>query len=105
MRPIIKEEELMRMDSLADDDDWAHSDEIDYNKKLAFSDDENESNGKDSVPVKQDKKLQHHQQQQRDDQRRQEEESRNGKCLFYIVFFLTKVVCPMSTILCAKHTT
>ncbi|CAO1439362.1 unnamed protein product [Diamesa serratosioi] len=40
-RPIIKEEELDRIDSLAKDDGWAKHDEIDYNKKLQFSDDEN----------------------------------------------------------------
>lgn len=40
-RPIIKEEELERIDSLAKDDGWAKHDEIDYNQKLQFSDDEN----------------------------------------------------------------
>ncbi|KAG5672912.1 hypothetical protein PVAND_003000 [Polypedilum vanderplanki] len=39
-RPIIKEEELERIDSLARDDAWSKHDEIDYNKKLQFSDDE-----------------------------------------------------------------
>lgn len=39
-RPIIKEEELERIDSLARDDGWSKHDEIDYNKKLQFSDDE-----------------------------------------------------------------
>lgn len=39
-RPIIKEEELDRIDSLARDDAWGKHDEIDYNKKLQFSDDE-----------------------------------------------------------------
>jgi hypothetical protein len=41
-RPIIKEEELDRIDSLARDDAWSKHDEIDYNKKLQFSDDEAE---------------------------------------------------------------
>jgi hypothetical protein len=41
-RPIIKEEELERIDSLARDDGWSKHDEIDYNKKLQFSDDEAE---------------------------------------------------------------
>lgn len=76
-RPIINEEELMRMDSLTDDDGWGLSDEIDYNKKIVFSDDELENNGKDNATPKQDKKQQ--QQQQRDEQRRQDEENRNGK--------------------------
>ena len=40
-RPIIKEEELERIDSLAKDDGWAKHDEIDYNQKLQFSDDDN----------------------------------------------------------------
>lgn len=40
-RPIIKDEELDRIDSLArDDGGWSKNDEIDYNKKLQFSDDE-----------------------------------------------------------------
>lgn len=39
-RPIIKEEELDRIDSLARDDGWSKHDEIDYNKKLQYSDDE-----------------------------------------------------------------
>ena len=39
-RPIIREEELDRIDSLARDDAWSRHDEMDYNKKLQFSDDE-----------------------------------------------------------------
>ncbi|XP_025837147.1 uncharacterized protein LOC108738623 isoform X2 [Agrilus planipennis] len=39
-RPIIKEEDLTRMDDLARDVGWASYDDIDYNQKLAFSDDE-----------------------------------------------------------------
>lgn len=39
-RPIIKEEELERIDSLAKDDGWSKHDVIDYNKKIQFSDDE-----------------------------------------------------------------
>lgn len=39
-RPIIKEEELERIDSLARDEGWSKHDEIDYNKKIQFSDDE-----------------------------------------------------------------
>ncbi|KAL3278373.1 hypothetical protein HHI36_013702 [Cryptolaemus montrouzieri] len=37
---IIKEEELHRMDEIERDMGWAYSDDIDYNKKLSFSDDE-----------------------------------------------------------------
>lgn len=39
-RPIIKEEELERIDSLARDEGWSKHDEIDYNKKIQYSDDE-----------------------------------------------------------------
>lgn len=39
-RPIIKEEELNRMDDMTRDVGWASHDDIDYNQKLAFSDDE-----------------------------------------------------------------
>ncbi|CAH1975680.1 unnamed protein product [Acanthoscelides obtectus] len=42
-RPIIKEEELSRMDEIGRDMGWAESGEIDYNQKLAFSDDEADS--------------------------------------------------------------
>ncbi|KAK9737368.1 BAT2 N-terminus [Popillia japonica] len=39
-RPIIKEEDLNRMDDMTKDMGWAAQDEIDYNQKLEFSDDE-----------------------------------------------------------------
>lgn len=51
-RPIIKEEELERIDSLAHDDGWSKHDEIDYNKKIQYSDDE-----ADDIKPKDDKKL------------------------------------------------
>lgn len=41
-RPIIKEEDLTRMDDISRDAGWAAHDDIDYNQKLAFSDDEPE---------------------------------------------------------------
>ncbi|XP_050303901.1 protein PRRC2C isoform X2 [Anthonomus grandis grandis] len=39
-RPIIREEELSKLDNFGHDMGWATSDDIDYNQKLAFSDDE-----------------------------------------------------------------
>lgn len=42
-RPIIKEEDLTRMDDISRDAGWAAHDDIDYNQKLAFSDDEGEA--------------------------------------------------------------
>lgn len=39
-RPIIKEEDLNRMDDIARDAGWAGQDDIDYNQELTFSDDE-----------------------------------------------------------------
>lgn len=42
-RPIIKEEDLTRMDDISRDAGWAAHDDIDYNQKLAFSDDEADS--------------------------------------------------------------
>lgn len=51
-RPIIKEEELERIDSLARDEGWSKHDEIDYNKKIQYSDDE-----PDDVKPKDDKKM------------------------------------------------
>lgn len=39
-RPIIREEELSKLDEFGHDMGWATSDDVDYNQKLAFSDDE-----------------------------------------------------------------
>ncbi|XP_051158861.1 protein PRRC2C isoform X5 [Leptopilina boulardi] len=50
-RPIIKEEDLTKMDDISRDAGWAAHDVIDYNQKLAFSDDE-----LDAEPIKDDKK-------------------------------------------------
>lgn len=40
---IIKEEELERMDQIVKEDGWVQDDEIDYNQKLVFSDDDSEA--------------------------------------------------------------
>ena len=37
-RPIIREEDLERLNAIANDDSWTKQDEIDYTKKLTFSD-------------------------------------------------------------------
>lgn len=50
-RPIIKEEDLTKMDDISRDAGWAAHDVIDYNQKLAFSDDELESE-----PIKKEEK-------------------------------------------------
>ncbi|KAI8115366.1 hypothetical protein CVS40_12427 [Lucilia cuprina] len=39
-RPIIREEDLERLNAIANDDSWTKQDDIDYTKKLTFSDDE-----------------------------------------------------------------
>ncbi|XP_046404098.1 LOW QUALITY PROTEIN: uncharacterized protein LOC124169510 [Ischnura elegans] len=39
-RPIIKEEDLNKMDDIVRGNGWATQDDIDYNQKLTFSDDE-----------------------------------------------------------------
>ncbi|XP_071563268.1 uncharacterized protein Nocte isoform X9 [Temnothorax nylanderi] len=51
-RPIIKEEDLTRMDDISRDAGWAAHDDIDYNQKLAFSDDEAESEPSKNVEKK-----------------------------------------------------
>uniref|UniRef100_A0A0N7Z9M7 Putative splicing factor n=1 Tax=Rhodnius neglectus TaxID=72488 RepID=A0A0N7Z9M7_9HEMI len=51
-RPIIREEDLNRMDEISRDTGWATQDDIDYNQKLAFSDDEGagpDDNSKDTA--------------------------------------------------------
>lgn len=40
---IIKEEELDRIDQIVKEDGWVQDDEIDYNQKLVFSDDDSDS--------------------------------------------------------------
>lgn len=49
-RPIIREEDLTRMDDISRDAGWASTDDIDYNQKLSFSDDEAEND----APTKRD---------------------------------------------------
>lgn len=61
-RPIIKEEELKRMDSIAKDEGWAADDEIDYNKKLVFSDDESIDSPTAEGPMS----MHHHSKEQND---------------------------------------
>lgn len=59
-RPIIKEEELERMDTIAKDEGWAKHDEIDYNQKLNLSDDEDIE--QTVAPVKESKNTKEQQQ-------------------------------------------
>ncbi|XP_034934414.1 protein PRRC2B isoform X3 [Chelonus insularis] len=62
-RPIIKEEDLTRMDDISHDPGWAAQDDIDYNQKLTFSDDEPEpeptkkEEKKESSPPKEEKPV------------------------------------------------
>ncbi|XP_053674038.1 uncharacterized protein LOC128724335 [Anopheles nili] len=44
VRPIIRDEELQRLEAIAKDEGWAKDYEFDYNQKLEFSDDESELN-------------------------------------------------------------
>ncbi|XP_015113837.1 protein PRRC2C isoform X3 [Diachasma alloeum] len=53
-RPIIKEEDLTRMDDISHEPGWAAHDDIDYNQKLAFSDDEPDTEA--PHPKKEDRK-------------------------------------------------
>lgn len=48
-RPIIREEELSQLDEFGHDMGWATSDDIDYNQKLAFSDDEDRPHKRDKL--------------------------------------------------------
>lgn len=50
-RPIIKEEDLSKMDDISRDVGWASHDDIDYNQKLAFSDDESDNRNKDNKAI------------------------------------------------------
>lgn len=78
-RPIIKEEELKRIDAIASDDGWAHADEIDYNQKLTFSDDENDADSGSSGHVVYGGKGQQQSSNKGNDKKRREEEQRAGK--------------------------
>uniref|UniRef100_A0A182QNN5 BAT2 N-terminal domain-containing protein n=1 Tax=Anopheles farauti TaxID=69004 RepID=A0A182QNN5_9DIPT len=42
VRPIIRDEELQRLEAIAKDEGWAKDYEFDYNQKLEFSDDESD---------------------------------------------------------------
>lgn len=53
VKPIIKEEDLRRMDDIDQEGSWACvRDEIDYNKKIQFSDDEEEKEGERKLAEK-----------------------------------------------------
>lgn len=50
---IIRDEDLERIDKIVKEEGWTNNDEIDYNQKLVFSDDESDtpmppSKGKDN---------------------------------------------------------
>ncbi|KAL1138785.1 hypothetical protein AAG570_008847 [Ranatra chinensis] len=51
-QPIIREEDLNRMDELGSDASWAAHEDIDYNQKLDFSDDETIPSEKDTQDKK-----------------------------------------------------
>ncbi|EAT42630.1 AAEL005867-PA, partial [Aedes aegypti] len=73
-RPIIRDEELQRIEAIAKDEGWAKDDEIDYNQKLQFSDDELEPSPPKEIPmsvVKQEKSPSQIQQQQQQMQQQQ----------------------------------
>lgn len=89
-RPIIKEEELKRMDYIAKDTEgWANQEDIDYNQKLHFSDDETVDGLPERTTThKHDKKhneshaqaqARQQQQHQLQLQQQQEEEKRSGE--------------------------
>ncbi|CAL8143706.1 unnamed protein product [Orchesella dallaii] len=71
-KPIIKQEELERMDVLgAQDGGWATvQDDVDYNKKISFSDDENEEKVRGMQP-KSDRMTPRQDLDKRDDEREQ----------------------------------
>lgn len=95
-RPIIKEEELKRMDYIAKDTEgWANQDDIDYNQKLHFSDDETVDGPPERTASTQKNDKKHNEshaqaqvrQQQQQQLQQQEEEKRVGECkLFYLIF-------------------
>ncbi|XP_062555069.1 uncharacterized protein LOC134220102 isoform X2 [Armigeres subalbatus] len=75
-RPIIRDEELQRIEAIAKDEGWAKDDEIDYNQKLQFSDDESEPSPPKEIPfpiVKQDKPPPQVQQQQQQQQMQEQQ--------------------------------
>ncbi|XP_019526904.3 mediator of RNA polymerase II transcription subunit 12 isoform X1 [Aedes albopictus] len=76
-RPIIRDEELQRIEAIAKDEGWAKDDEIDYNQKLQFSDDESEPSPPKEIPmpvVKQEKSPPQVQQQQQQIQQQQQQQ-------------------------------
>lgn len=55
-RPIIKEEDLTRMDDISRDAGWTAQEEIDYHQKLAFSDEEETEESQLQAQSKEEKK-------------------------------------------------
>lgn len=78
---IIKEEELERMDQIVEGmDGWVQDDEIDYNQKLVFSDDDTETQppptrGKDAKRVN----FNDRDKETKSSSRKDDQESRSGK--------------------------
>lgn len=65
-RPIIRDEELQRIEAIAKDEGgWAKDDEFDYNQKLQFSDDESEPSPPKEIAAPQVSKQQLQQQEQK----------------------------------------
>lgn len=89
-RPIIKPDELERIETIAQDDGWDNHDDIDYTQKLEFSDDDeidNETNQQQNNNVsnqKSDRKTMNTTSRNKTE----EEDKRAGKFLsFFIVYF------------------
>ncbi|XP_058806241.1 protein PRRC2C isoform X3 [Phymastichus coffea] len=72
-RPIIKEEDLSRMDDISRDAGWAASDDIDYNQKLTFSDDEPDNESSDKRDDNHHYRRQHQHQHQHHEQKQEQE--------------------------------
>lgn len=77
---IIKEEELERIDKIVKEDGWVQDDEIDYNQKLVFSDDDSDTpppptRGKDAKRVN----FNDRDKDTKSSSRKDEQESRMGK--------------------------
>lgn len=83
---IIREEELERINQLETGDDWARDDDMDYNPKVVYSDDDSDA----ALPqLNRNKRLNFNDKEREIKalQQRRDEENRAGKFSIFFKFF------------------
>lgn len=81
---IVKEEDLDRIDKIVQEESWIHGDEIDYNQKLVFSDEEGDL---PLIKAKDTKREKESKERTPQPQRKDEDSRPSESILFFIVFY------------------